>query len=45
MDENGYYYASFGGESGLVPANFVQETEVADFTTRERLFNQVHTLI
>ena len=43
MDENGYYCASFGGVSGLVPANFVQEAEVSDFTIRNRLFNQVRT--
>ena len=43
MDEHGYYHASFGGVSGLVPANFVQETEVEDLSTRERLFNQVDT--
>ena len=43
MDENGYYCASFGGVSGLVPANFVQEAEVSDFSIRERLFNQVRT--
>ena len=41
MDEDGYYHASFGGLSGLLPANFIQETEVANLTTRERLFNQV----
>ena len=45
MDENGYYCASFGGVSGLVPANFVQEAEVSDFNIRERLFNQVHTTL
>lgn len=42
MDDNGYYLASFGGETGLVPANFVQEAEVSDMCIRERLFNQVH---
>ena len=41
MDENGYYHASFGGLTGLLPANFIQETEIANLTTRERLFNQV----
>ena len=41
MDEDGFYHASFGGEKGLVPANFVQETEVTNLSTRERLFNQV----
>ena len=41
MDEDGYYHTSFGGLSGLLPANFIQETEVANLTTRERLFNQV----
>ena len=45
MDEDGYYHASFGGVSGLVPANFVQESEVTDFSTRERLFNQVSRLV
>lgn len=41
MDEDGYYHASFGGITGLLPANFIQETEVANVSTRERLFNQV----
>ena len=45
MDESGYYRASFGGLTGLLPANFIQETEVANLTTRERLFNQVFTIM
>ena len=45
MDESGYYQASFGGLTGLLPANFIQETEVVNPTTRERLFNQVLSLL
>ena len=41
MDDNGYYRASFGGHTGLLPANFIQETEVVNQMTRERLVNQV----
>lgn len=45
MNESGYYLASFGGKSGLVPANFIQEAEVTDLAMRERLFNQVIKLL
>ena len=41
MDSSGYYTATFGGQMGLVPANFVQEVEVANPDTRQRLFDQV----
>lgn len=41
MDSSGYYTATFGGQTGLVPANFVQEVEVANPDTRQRLFDQV----
>ena len=41
MDSMGYYTASFGNQTGLVPANFVQEMDIQDQRMRERLFNQV----
>ena len=41
MDSEGYYTARFGGRTGRVPANFIQEVEVTDPMSKGRLFNQV----
>ena len=41
MDNEGYYMASFEGKTGRVPANFIQEVDVADPVMKNRLFNQV----
>ena len=43
MDDCGFYRGSFDGQTGLVPAGFVQEMEMEDAEQRKRLLNQTLT--
>ena len=40
VDDNGFYCGSFKGETGLVPAGFVQEMDIEDCEQHKRLLNQ-----
>lgn len=45
MDDDGYYIASCGDKTGMVPANFIQEIELRDKELITRLTNKVVAIV